>query len=85
MESSREIYLARRISSNSETVEICTFFEASSIEYRKMNFDVKKVTYNMYTCYKYYMNREMMEMDGRDSAKYKKSKAWGHNGHYLKV
>ena len=39
-----------------------------------MNFDVKKVTYNMYKCYTCCMNREMMEMDGRDSPKCRKSK-----------
>ena len=50
-----------------------------------MNFDVIKVTYKMCTCYTCYMNREMMEMDGRDSAKCRKSKALGHKGHYLKV
>ena len=45
------------------------FFEASSIECRKTNFYMTKVTYNMYTCYTCCMNREMMEMDGRDNAK----------------
>ena len=50
LESSPEIYLTRRISSNSETIGICTFFEASSIECRKTTCDVKKVTYNMYSC-----------------------------------
>ena len=39
-----------------------------------MNFDVTKVTYNMYTCYTCFMNREMMEMDGRGSAKCRKSR-----------
>ena len=39
-----------------------------------MIFDVTKVTYNMYSCAISYMSREMMEMDGRDSAKCRKSK-----------
>ena len=50
-----------------------------------MTCDVMKVTYNMYTCYTCCMSREMMEMDSRDSVKCRKSKIWGHNGHYLKV
>ena len=29
-----------------------------------MNFDVKKVTYNMYSCDISGMSREMMKMDG---------------------
>ena len=44
--------------------------------------DVTKVTYNMYSCYTRCMSREMMEMDGRDSAKCRKSKAWGYDGYY---
>ena len=71
LESSREIYLARRISSNSETIGIYTFFEASSIGCCKMKCEVTKVTYNMYTCC---VTKEVMEMDGRDNAKYRKSK-----------
>ena len=39
-----------------------------------MIFDVTKFPYNMYTCYTCCMDREMMEMDGRDSAKCRKSK-----------
>ena len=35
LESSHKIYLTRRISSNYEIVEICTFFEALSVECRK--------------------------------------------------
>ena len=52
------------------------FFEALSIGCRKMTCDVKKVTYTMYICYTCVMGREMMEMDGRDSSKCRKSKAW---------
>ena len=55
--------------SNSETVEICTFFKASRFGCRKTTFDVRKVTYNMYTCYTCFVSREMMKMDDRDNAK----------------
>ena len=34
-----------------------------------------KVTYNMYSCDMSCMSREMMEMDGRGSAKCQKSKS----------
>ena len=33
-----------------------------------------KVTYNMYSCYTSCMSKEMIKMDGQDSAKYRKSK-----------
>ena len=33
-----------------------------------MIFDVTKVTYNTYSCAISVMSREMMKMDGRDSA-----------------
>ena len=39
-----------------------------------MIFDVKKITYNMYSCAISGMSREIMEKDGRDSAKCQKSK-----------
>ena len=39
-----------------------------------MTGDVKKVTYNMYSCDTYCMSREMMEIEGRDSAKCRKYK-----------
>ena len=55
------------------------FFEASRFGCRKKTCDVTKVTYNMYTCYTYCMSREMMEMDGRDSAKCQNSEKKGHN------
>ena len=32
-----------------------------------MNFDVTKVTYNMYSCAISGMSREIMKMDGRNS------------------
>ena len=39
-----------------------------------MTCDVTKVTYNMYSCDTYSMSREMIEMDGLDSAKCQKSR-----------
>ena len=50
------------------------FFEASSIGCRKTKSDVTKVTNNMYSCDTCCMSRDMVEMDGRDSAKCRKSK-----------
>ena len=46
------------------------FFEASCFECRKMNFDETKVTYSKYSCTISGMGREMMKMDGRNSAEY---------------
>ena len=63
LESSREIQLARRISSNSETLGIYTIFEASRFGCRKTIFYAKKVTYNMYSCVISGMSGEMMKMD----------------------
>ena len=68
LDSSREIELARKILSNSETVEIYTFFEASRFGCRKKNFVAKKVTYNKYSYALSGMSSEMMKMNGRDSA-----------------
>ena len=68
LESSREIYLALKISSNSETVRIYTFFKASRFGCRKTIFDATKVTYNMCSCAISCMSRESMKMNGRDSA-----------------
>ena len=68
LESSREIYLAHKILSNSETVRIYTFFEASRFECRKTIFDAMKVTYSTYSCSIRGMSREMMKMDDRDNA-----------------
>ena len=59
---------------NFETVGIYTFFEESSIRCRKTKCEVTKVTYNIYSCDTCCMSREVIEMDGRDSAKCKKSK-----------
>ena len=53
---------------HTETVGVGTFFEASHFGGRKTIFDVKKITYIMYLCAISGMSREMMEMDGRDSA-----------------
>ena len=60
------------MSLNSEKVEICTFLEAPSIGCRKTTCDVTKVTYNMYSCDICCKIREIIEMDGLDSAKCQK-------------
>ena len=65
LESSRKILLARKISSNSETVGIYTFFEASRFGCRKTIFDAKKITFNTYSYAISGMTREMRKMDGR--------------------
>ena len=44
------------------------FFEASQFGCRKTIFDATKVTYDTYSCVISGMSREMMKMDGRDSA-----------------
>ena len=82
LESSREIYLARKISSNSETVRVDTFFEASHYGCRKTIFDATKVTYNTYSCAISGISREMMKMDGRDSAEYQIWEMKGYNRHF---
>ena len=68
MELSRKIYLARKISLNSDTVGVDTFFKASHFGCRKSIFDATKVTYNTYSRVVSGMSREMMKMDDRDSA-----------------
>ena len=68
--------------SNSETVGICTFFEALSIGCRKTTCDVTKVTYNMYSCDICCMSREMIKTDGRGSAKCQNSGKKGHKCHF---
>ena len=55
----------------------------SAVGCRKMKFEVSKVTYNKYSCYIWYMDREMMETDSRDSAECQNWRKKGHNGHYL--
>ena len=44
------------------------FFKASRFGCRKTIFDATKITYNKYSCTISGMSREMMKMDGRDSA-----------------
>ena len=44
------------------------FFEASHFGCRKTIFDVTKVTYNTYSYAISDVSREMIKMDGRDSA-----------------
>ena len=46
------------------------FYEASHFGCRKTIFDTKKVTYNTFSCNINGMSREMMKIDGRDSAEY---------------
>ena len=50
------------------------FYETSRFGCRKTIFDAKKVTYNTYSCAISGMSREMMKMDGRDSAEYQSGK-----------
>ena len=50
-----------------------------------MDFDATKVTYNKYSCAISGISREMMKMDGRDSAKYQNWEMKGHKGHFWKV
>ena len=82
LESSREIYLACKILSNSERVGIYTFFEASHFGCRKKIFDATKVTYNKYSCVISGMSREMMKMDGRGRAECQNWEMNGHNRHF---
>ena len=77
LESSREVYLGRRISLNSDTFRIYSFFEASRFGCRKTIFDATKVTYNTYSCAISGMSRESMKMDGRDSVE---CQNWEKNG-----
>ena len=46
------------------------FFKESRFGCRKINFDATKVTYSTYSCTISGMSREMIKMDGRDSAEY---------------
>ena len=46
------------------------FFDASHFRCRKSIFDATKVTYSMYSCTISGISREMMKIDGRDSAEY---------------
>ena len=46
------------------------FFKASRSGCRKTIFDATKVTYNTYSRAISGMSKEMMKMDGRDSAEY---------------
>ena len=82
LESSCEIYLARTISLNSETIGVDTFDEASRFGCRKTIFDATKVTYNMYSCVISSMSREMMKVDGRDRTECQNWEMKGYNGHF---
>ena len=61
------------------------FYEALHFGCRKTIFDATKVTYNKYSCAISGMSREMMKMDGRDSAEYQIWEIKGHKGHFWKV
>ena len=47
-----------------------------------MIFDAKKVTYNTYPFSISGMSREMMKIDGRDSAECQNWEKKGYNGHF---
>ena len=47
-----------------------------------MVFDATKVTYSTYSCSISGMSREMIKMDGRDSAESQNWKNKGYNGHF---
>ena len=49
-----------------------------------MIFDATKVTYSTYSCTISGMSREMMKMDGRDSAECQNWEIEGNNGHFWK-
>ena len=44
--------------------------------YCKTKFDVTKVTYNIYSCDTCFVSREMMKMDGRESAMCQNPREW---------
>ena len=58
------------------------FYEASRFGCRKTIFDATKVISNTYSCSISGMSREMMEMDGRDSAECQNWEMKGHNRHF---
>ena len=66
--------IVQNFGTNSEIDRICMFFEASNFGCRKTTCEVMKVTYNMYSCDTCGISREIIEMEGRDSAKCRKSK-----------
>ena len=76
--------VSRNLASTSNFVEfrdspVGTFFEASRLRCRKTIFDMTKVIYNKYSCVISGMSREMMKMDGRDSAECQNLEMKGHN------
>ena len=58
------------------------FYEASLFGCRKTVFNATKVTYDTFSCAISGMSREMMKMDGRDSAEYQIWEMKGHNKHF---
>ena len=57
-------------------------YEALWFGCRKTIFDATKVTSNTYSCAISGMSREMMEMDGRDSAECQNWEMKGDNMHF---
>ena len=49
---------------------LASMSKVTGFECRKTIFDATKVTYNTYSCTISGMSREMMKIDGRDSAEY---------------
>ena len=74
--------ISRNLANTSNSKIANTFFEASSFGCRKTTCDVTKVTYNMYSCDMSYMSREMMEIEGRGSAKCQNSGKKEHICHF---
>ena len=60
------------------------FYEASHFGCRKLIFDATKVTYKTYSRAVSGVSREMLKMDGRDSAEYQIWEMKEHNGHLEK-
>ena len=64
-------------------IGVGTFYEASHFGCSKTILDATKVTYNTYSCDINGMSREMMKMDGRDSAEYQIWEIKGHSRHFV--
>ena len=60
------------------------FYEASRFGCLKSNFDATKFTYDTYSRAISGVSREIMKMNGRDSAEYQIWEMKGHNGYLEK-
>ena len=58
------------------------FYETSRFGCHRSIFDATKVTYNTYSRAISGVSREIMKMDGRDSAEYQIWEKKGHRGHF---